>query len=55
MTVDVAVGERLFIGDSVVVEVVAKSGQQARLRVLAPREDRIDRRPAGELQTSMAR
>jgi len=44
MIVDLQPGEGVRVGD-VVVELVHKSGRAARLRLSAPRETRIDRRP----------
>lgn len=41
MTVDVRPGDRLELGGAVLVEMVAKSGKVARLRVTAPREIRV--------------
>lgn len=43
LTLDVRIGERLDIGSRVRVEVLKKSGQSARLRISAPREERIQR------------
>lgn len=54
ITVDVEVGEMLMIGETVVVEVLAKSGRHARLRLRAPREEKIERKTA-RLIPSMAR
>lgn len=54
ITVDVEVGEMLTIGETVVVEVLAKSGRHARLRLQAPREVKIERK-ASRLTPSMAR
>lgn len=53
LTVDVAVGDQLVIG-SVVVELLQKSGRNARLRLVAPREIEIRRAPLPE-SPSMAR
>jgi len=54
ITVDVEVGEMLMIGETVVVEVLAKSGRHARLRLRAPREEKIERK-SSRLIPSMAR
>jgi len=54
LTVDVTVGEQLAIGDSVVVELLHKSGRSARLRLVAPREVEIRRTPL-PTSPSMAR
>lgn len=55
LTVDVTVGEQLVIGDSVVVELLQKSGRSARLRLVAPREVEIRRTPLPQTSPSMAR
>jgi sRNA-binding carbon storage regulator CsrA len=54
LTVDVAVGDQLVIGESVVVELLQKSGRNARLRLVAPREVEIRRAPL-PASPSMAR
>lgn len=54
LTVDVTVGEQLVIGGSVVVELLQKSGRNARLRLVAPREVEIRRTPL-PASPSMAR
>lgn len=54
ITVDVEVGEQLMIGGKVAVELLAKSGRHARLRLQAPREVKIERK-ASRLIPSMAR
>lgn len=38
LTLDVRQGERVNVGDDITIELVHKSGQSARLLVLAPRE-----------------
>lgn len=43
ITVDVEVGEQLMIGGKVAVELLAKSGRHARMRILAPRDEKIER------------
>jgi hypothetical protein len=43
LIVDVRPGERLAMSGSVTVELLHKSGQIARLRVIAPRDVRIER------------
>jgi len=55
ITVDISVGEKLAIGSGVVVELLAKSGRHARLRLRAPRDEKIERQPAIPLPPSMAR
>lgn len=54
LTVDVAVGDQLVIGETVVVELLKKSGRNARLRLVAPREVAIRRTPL-PISPSMAR
>ena len=54
LTVDVTVGDQLVIGGSVVVELLQKSGRNARLRLVAPREVEIRRAPL-PTSPSMAR
>lgn len=54
LTVDVTVGEQLVIGGSVVVELLQKSGRSARLRLVAPRDMKIQRAPL-PVSPSMAR
>lgn len=54
LTVDVTVGEQLVIGESVVLELLQKSGRNARLRLVAPREVEIRRAPL-PASPSMAR
>jgi len=54
LTVDVTVGDQLVIGESVVVELLQKSGRNARLRLVAPREVEIRRTPL-PTSPSMAR
>lgn len=54
LTVDVTVGDQLAIGDSVVVELLQKSGRNARLRLVAPRDVEIRRTPL-PISPSMAR
>lgn len=54
LTVDVTVGDQLVIGDTVVVELLKKSGRNARLRLVAPREVAIRRTPL-PISPSMAR
>lgn len=54
LTVDVTVGDQLVIGESVVVELLQKSGRNARLRLVAPREVEIRRTPL-LISPSMAR
>lgn len=54
LTVDVTVGDQLVIGESVVVELLQKSGRNARLRLVAPREVEIRRAPL-PISPSMAR
>lgn len=53
LTVDVTVGDQLVIG-SVMVELLHKSGRNARLRLVAPREIEIRRAPL-PASPSMAR
>jgi sRNA-binding carbon storage regulator CsrA len=43
--IDVRLGECLALSDVVTVELVQKSGQLARLRVTAPREVKIEKKP----------
>lgn len=43
LIIDVRPGECLALSDGVMVELVHKSGQLARLRVIAPREVRIEK------------
>ena len=54
LTVDVTIGEQLVIGGSVVVELLQKSGRNARLRLVAPRDMKIARAPL-QKPPSMAR
>ncbi len=54
LTVDVSVGDQLVIGETVVVELLKKSGRNARLRLVAPREVAIRRTPL-PISPSMAR
>lgn len=54
LTVDVTVGDQLAIGESVVVELLQKSGRNARLRIVAPRDVEIRRTPL-LISPSMAR
>ena len=53
---DVKVGERICVGDDVVVQLIYKSGLQSRLRVSAPRQVRIKKHESGdeEVVPSMA-
>ncbi len=46
LIIDVRPGERLDLSGIVTVELVQKSGQLARLRVTAPREVSIEKKPA---------
>lgn len=54
MTVDVEAGEQVAIGEDVVVELVAKSGRRARLRLHVMSDMKILRSPVDRVQTSMA-
>lgn len=53
---DVRVGERICVGDRLVVQLMHKSGLQSRLRVSAPRELSIKKQeePATGVVPSMA-
>lgn len=46
---DVKVGERICVGDDVVVQLIYKSGLQSRLRVSAPREVRIKKQESSDV------
>lgn len=48
VSMDVRVGECLDMHGIVKIELVQKSGQFARLRVTAPRDVRIERKPANK-------
>jgi len=52
--IDVRLGECLALSDDVTVELVQKSGQLARLRVTAPREVKIEKRPIGNPKACQA-
>lgn len=43
--IDVRLGECLALSDDVTVELVQKSGQLARLRIIAPRDMKIEKKP----------
>ena len=55
IVIDVEAGERVSIGEDVVVELVAKSGRHARLKFRAPRSATIRVDPVVLVATSMAR
>lgn len=46
---DVKVGERVCVGDDVIVQLIYKSGLQSRLRVSAPREVRIKKQESSDV------
>jgi sRNA-binding carbon storage regulator CsrA len=49
LVVEVRPGEVLDLGGTIQVELLKKSGNAARLRVVAPREVKIERRRTGDL------
>ena len=52
LIIDVRPGETLALSGIVTVELIQKSGQLARLRVTAPREVKIEKRAAGEVDSA---
>lgn len=48
LIVDVRPGEALRLHDLVRIELVQKSGRVARLRIIAPREIRVQKESAGD-------
>lgn len=46
LIIDMRPGERLMLHDLVTIELVQKSGRVARLRVVAPREVKVKKEPA---------
>lgn len=46
---DVKVGERVCVGDDVIVQLIYKSGLQSRLRVSAPHEVRIKKQESSDV------
>lgn len=55
MVVEIRAGESLDIGHGEIsIELVKKSGQQARLRIVAPSDIKIERKAVLPVVTSMA-
>jgi sRNA-binding carbon storage regulator CsrA len=55
VVVEIRAGESLDIGNGEIsVELIKKSGQQARLRIVAPHDVHIERKPASPVVASMA-
>lgn len=56
LTIEVRAGDRLSISSAheILIELIEKSGKQARLRITAPRDVKIEKTAAAQVVASMA-